>query len=71
MTALEQRAADFARRNPDARHNPYDISTWGAACGRGAQYKDMGPVTDGEKGAVRKISSGRKHRGMSSDGLKL
>ena len=40
--------------------NPYDISTWGAECGRGLRYVDMGPVQDGQKGAVRKISVGRK-----------
>lgn len=71
MTLLQQRAADFAARHPGAQRNPYEISTWGTACGRGAAYKDMGPVVDGQKGAVRKISSGRKARGMSSDGLKL
>lgn len=51
--------------------DPYDISTWGPACGRGIQYKDMGPVTDGQKGAIRKISTGRKHRGMASDSQSL
>jgi hypothetical protein len=46
------------------------ISAWGPACGRGIAYKDMGVVTDGQKGAIRKISTGRKARGMASDGLK-
>jgi len=49
------------------KRNPYDVSTWGGECGRGIRYKDMGPVTDGQKGAVRKISSGRKARGYASD----
>lgn len=40
--------------------NPYDISTWGWECGRGIRYKDLGPTTDGQKGAVRKLSSGSK-----------
>jgi hypothetical protein len=46
-----------------------DISRWPkwGEVSRGAQYKDLGPVTDGQKGAVRKISSGRKkYRGMAS-----
>ena len=46
--------------------NPYDISTWGPACGRGLPYKDIGPVKDGQKGAIRKISYTRKARGMAS-----
>jgi hypothetical protein len=42
------------------------IGAWGLGCGRGLPYKDMGAITDGQKGAVRKISSGRKARGMAS-----
>ena len=64
---LAERAADFRKRNPGAIRNPYDVSTWGSWCGAGLQYKDQGPVTDGQKGAVRKISTGRKARGMASD----
>ena len=44
-----------------------DVSRWGSACQRGIQYQDHGPVTDGQRGAIRKISSGRKARGMASD----
>jgi hypothetical protein len=51
------------------KRNPYDISTWGAECGRGIRYIDMGPVTGGQPGAVRKISQGRKARGMASGKL--
>jgi hypothetical protein len=40
--------------------NGINISRWGYECGRGIKYKDLGPVTDGEKGAIRKISTGRK-----------
>jgi hypothetical protein len=48
--------------------NPYDVSTWGPECGRGFEHKQMGaPVKAGTKGVVRKISTGRKHRGSSSD----
>ena len=46
-----------------------NIGAWGSGCGRGLRYEDHGPVTDGQKGAIRKISSGRKARGMASDGL--
>jgi hypothetical protein len=50
---------------------PQPAKKWGGACGRGAAYKDMGTVTDGQAGAVRKISTGRKqHRGMASDSVK-
>ena len=64
---LAERAADFRKRNPGAIRNPYDVSTWGAGAEQALQYKDQGPVTDGQKGAVRKISTGRKARGMASD----
>lgn len=44
---------------------------WGknsSACGRGAAYANTGaPVPAGTKGVVRKISTGRKHRGLASD----
>jgi hypothetical protein len=50
--------------------DPYDISTWGRECGRGIPYKNTGaPVASGTKGVVRKISTGRKHRGSASDDL--
>ncbi len=49
--------------------NPYDPSTWGSSCARGIKYKDLGPVVDGQKNAVRKISTGRKQRGSASDDL--
>jgi hypothetical protein len=66
---------------PAARQNLYDsmglwidgiprLSAWGSICGRGLRYADMGMITDGQKGAIRKISTGRKARGMSSDGIK-
>lgn len=47
-----------------------DLSRWGTSCGRGIAYKDMGSTTDGQKGAVRKISTGRKKRRMASDDYK-
>ena len=50
--------------------DPYDLSTWGPECGRGIRYKDTGaPVRAGTKGVIRKISTGRKHRGLTSDDL--
>ena len=50
--------------------DPYDVSTWGPECGRGIRYKGTGaPVASGRKGVVRKISTGRKHRGMASQDL--
>ena len=54
---------------PPAR-NPYDIHTWGSECARGISYAETGaPVAAGTKGVVRKISTGRKARGSSSDDL--
>lgn len=50
--------------------DPYNVSTWGPECARGIRYKDMGMVTDGQAGAMRKISTGRKARGMASDGVR-
>jgi hypothetical protein len=48
---------------------PGDISTWGLECGRGIRYAVLGsPVAAGTKAVMRKISTGRKHRGMASDG---
>lgn len=45
-----------------------DISRWkGSELARGVKYRDHGPVTDGAKGAVRKLGGSRKSRGMSSD----
>ncbi len=49
-----------------AKRNPYDISTWGAECGRGCAYKDVGPTIDGAPNQRRSISSGRKHRGNAA-----
>ncbi len=49
--------------------NPYDISTWGAECGRGMPYRNTGVVTDGAANQRRSISSGRKHRGSSFDDM--
>jgi hypothetical protein len=49
--------------------NPYDISTWGPECARGMPYKNTGVTTDGAANQRRSISSGRKHRGSSSDDL--
>jgi hypothetical protein len=47
--------------------NGIDLSRWGPECARGIRYQDMGPVKDGQKGAVRKLSRGsRKARGMAS-----
>jgi hypothetical protein len=44
-----------------------NICAWDSYyCTRGLRYKDMRPVTDGQKGAVRKIGTGRKSRGMAS-----
>lgn len=63
----EARRAKFAAENPGARHNPYDVSTWGKACGTGMAYRDNGTVTDGQRGAVRKLGGSRKSRGMASD----
>lgn len=46
-------------------------SRWGAELQRGLAYKDMGaPSPSGTRGVVRKISSGRKERGMSSSDYK-
>jgi hypothetical protein len=46
-----------------------NVAAWGMGCGRGIAYQDHGPVTDGQKGAVRKLGGSRKPRGMASDGL--
>jgi hypothetical protein len=68
----------------DMKHQsrPCDESYWGpegidldrwkmGECSRGARYKDTGaPVASGTKAQVHKISTGRKHRGMASDGVK-
>jgi hypothetical protein len=46
----------------------YQPETWGNVCERGAAYKDAGaPAAAGTPGQVRKISDGRKARGMASD----
>ena len=49
--------------------NGPDISQWNRSeCGRGINYAAQGiPVASGTKGVIRKISTGRKHRGMASD----
>lgn len=50
--------------------DPYDVSTWGSTCAAGAAYADTGaPVASGQAGGVRKISTGRKHRGSAADDL--
>jgi hypothetical protein len=46
-----------------------DLSRWKKRYVPGIPYKDSGPTTDGQKGAVRKISTGRKARGSSADSL--
>jgi len=69
MTDLEKRAAEFRRLNPDAPHNPFDISTWGLACGRGFDSsRGTGEhVNAGTPNVRRNISGKRKPRGMASD----
>lgn len=53
-----------------ARRSPYDLSTWGAECARGAPYATTGaPVAAGTPGVRRTISTGRKARGSSSADL--
>ena len=50
-----------ATRIEDApKRNPYDISTWGPACGRGIAYANHGLVTDGQPGAIRKIGNAKR-----------
>lgn len=45
-----------------------DISRWGWECRRGIAYASHGaPVASGTHGVVRKISTGRKARGMASE----
>lgn len=47
--------------------DPYDVSSWGNGCGAGVAYADTGaPIASRQAGGVRKISTGRKHRGSSS-----
>jgi hypothetical protein len=47
-----------------------DLSRWGSECARGIRYKDLGVVQDGQAGAIRKISTGRKkYRGMASESI--
>jgi len=49
-------------------HGP-DLSRWEKFhCMRGCDYHVSGVSTVGAKNQVRKISTGRKERGMSSDG---
>jgi hypothetical protein len=45
------------------------ISEWGQECRRGLRIADNGTVISGAQ-SVRKISKGRKHRGMASDVFK-
>jgi hypothetical protein len=48
-----------------------DISRWRRGCGQGIQYASTGaPAAAGTKAVIRKISTGRKARGMASDALK-
>jgi hypothetical protein len=50
---------------------PSPAKRWGKECTRGLPYHVTGsPVADGTAGQVRKISSGRKARGMASDDYK-
>ena len=47
---------------------PSPEARWGTECARGIRYQDSGsPAPSGTKGVVRKISTGRKARGMASD----
>jgi hypothetical protein len=49
------------------KHDVNDPRTWGSVCGRGFQYASTGaPSPTGTKAVVRKISTGRKSRGMAS-----
>lgn len=60
---LKARAEAFRVANPDALHNPYDISTWGNHAGVGFQtFKDAG--------GTHITTGARKARGMASDGVK-
>ncbi len=50
----------------------HDLKDWGGTMYRGIAYATSGtPSPAGTKGVVRKISTGRKHRGMSSDSKSL
>ena len=56
--------------DPHANRSPYVVSSWGSFCGQGIRYADTGAaVASGTKGAVRKISHGRKMRGSAADDL--
>jgi hypothetical protein len=49
----------------------YQPETWGSVCERGVPYRDAGaPAPAGTRGQVHKISTGRKARGMASDGVR-
>ena len=55
---------DLAYWGPDG----IDLSRWGPSCRRGCDYKNTGaPVVAGTPGVSRKISTGRKSRGMASE----
>jgi hypothetical protein len=64
ITHWKRNAAGAWEFDPIIR-NPYDLSTWGAECGRGCEYKNTGTVVDGAANQRRSISSGRKSRGSS------
>jgi hypothetical protein len=50
----------------------HDLKDWKGGCYQGIPYATTGaPVPAGTKAVVRKISTGRKHRGMSSDSPRL
>lgn len=47
------------------------VDLWGNSCMRGIEYKSLGaPSASGTPGVVRKISTGRKARGMASGDYK-
>ncbi len=69
VTRWSRNAAGVWEFDATSSRNPYDISTWGSECARGMPYKDTGVTTDGAANQRRSISSGRKHRGSSSDDL--
>jgi coproporphyrinogen III oxidase-like Fe-S oxidoreductase len=44
-----------------------DLNRWGSECRRGIQYHQISDFEASGPGAIRKISTGRKARGMASD----
>lgn len=56
----------------ERKRNPYDLSSWGPECARGVPYASTGPPPiSGTAGNIRKISVGRKARGLASDHVKI